>query len=139
MDVDPTAISRARPAGTAILEDALKLAEDPKAIAEEWLITFTAAHYPEYHAWLADVFTSLKRPPQIAEEHDSATTLIAVVEAGRGVALMHEAFQCFAGPRLKIHPLVPTSPPLVVGIACRKETMAATEKFIAAVKSARDK
>ena len=54
-------------------------------VANERLIAYTLADYPEYHSWLADLFAPLKRPPKIAEEHDSSTSLIASVEAGRGV------------------------------------------------------
>src|SRR6266516_7596702 len=94
-------------------------------IAKERLIAFTLADYPEHHAWLADLFAPLNRPPQIAEEHDSATSVIAAVEAGRGVALVSHRFDCLAGPRLKIRPLQPAPPPLVVGIAYRKEANSA--------------
>src|SRR5713101_7512877 len=90
-------------------------------VANERLITYTLADYPEYHAWLVDLFSTLKRSPQIAEEHDSATSLIASVEAGRGVALVQQGFDCFAGPRLKVRPLTPAPPPFVVGVAYRKE------------------
>jgi DNA-binding transcriptional LysR family regulator len=104
-------------------------------VAEERLIAFTLADYPEHHAWLADLFAPLNRPARIAEEHDSATSLIAAVEAGRGVALVQEAFKCFAGPRLKLLPLVPPPPPIVVGAAWRKETNSpATDSFIAAAR-----
>ena len=107
-------------------------------VAAERLITLTLADYPEYHAWLSNLFTPLKRPPQIAEEHDSATSLIASVEAGRGVALVHQDFDCLSGPRLKIRPLTPAPPPFVVGVAYRKETNSkATESFIAAAKRAK--
>src|SRR5258706_41090 len=34
-------------------------------VARERLITYTLADYPEYHAWLADLFATLKRQPQI--------------------------------------------------------------------------
>ena len=104
-------------------------------IASERLIAYTLADYPEYHAWLADLFAPLKRAPQIAEEHDSSTSLIASVEAGRGVALVQQGFECLAGPRLKIRPLTPAPPPFVVGVAYRKEAQsAAVEKFVAAAK-----
>jgi DNA-binding transcriptional LysR family regulator len=107
-------------------------------IAGERLIAYTLADYPEYHAWLAGLFAPLKRPPQIAEEHDSSTSLIASVEAGRGVALVQQGFDCMAGPRLKIRPLTPAPPPLVVGVAYRKDTNApAKEEFISAARNAR--
>ena len=108
-------------------------------VATERLIAYTLADYPEYHAWLANLFAPLKRPPQIAEEHDSSTSLIASVEAGRGVALVQEGFDCFTGPRLKIRPLVPAPPPFVVGVAYRKESSsaAAVANFITAVRRAK--
>lgn len=107
-------------------------------VANERLIAYTLADYPEYHAWLADLFAPLKRPPQIAEEHDSATSLIASVEAGRGVALVHQGFDCLTGPRLKVRPLTPAPPPFVVGVAFKKESASAiTNNFIAAVKHAK--
>jgi len=109
-----------------------------KQLIDERLIAFTLADYPEYHAWLANLFAPFKRPPQIAEEHDSATSLIAAVEAGRGAALVQEAFQCFAGQRVKLRALAPAPPPLVVGIACRRQARsAAAESFIGAARSAR--
>jgi hypothetical protein len=46
-------------------------------IVKERLVAYTLADYPEYHAWLANLFAPLKRSPQIAEEHDSSTSLIA--------------------------------------------------------------
>src|SRR6266478_5953936 len=107
-------------------------------VARERLITYTLADYPEYHAWLADLFSGLKRPPQIAEEHDSATSLIASVEAGRGVALVQQGFDCLTGPRLKVRPLTPAPPPFVVGVAYRKGANSpATANFIAAAKHAK--
>src|SRR6185436_8038689 len=107
-------------------------------VANERLIALTLADYPEHHAWIADLFAPLDRPPQIVEEHDSATSLMAAVEAGRGVALVSQSFDCLAGPRLKIRPLQPAPPPLVVGIAYRKGNKStATANFITAAKQAK--
>ena len=104
-------------------------------IANERLITFTLAEYPEYHSWIADLFAPLQKTPQIVEEHDSATSLIAAVEAGRGVALVSRSFDCLSGPRLKVRPLQPAPPPLIVGVAYRSGSYsAATKNFIAAAK-----
>jgi len=66
------------------------------------------------------LFAPLNRLPQIAEEHDSVTSLIAAVESGRGVAVITQSLKCLAGPRLKIRPLQPAPPPLAVGIAYSK-------------------
>lgn len=104
-------------------------------VAAERLIAYTLADYPEYHAWLADSFASLGRAPQIAEEHDSATSLIASVEAGHGVALVQQGFECLTGPRLKVRPLAPAPPPFVVGIARRNETsVTIIERFVDAAR-----
>jgi DNA-binding transcriptional LysR family regulator len=106
-------------------------------VAQERLLAVTLSDYPDYHAIIDRVFAPLNRPPQIAEEFDSATSLIAALEAGRGVALVSQALNCFAGPRLKILPLRPSPPPLIVGIAYRKSKHStATVNFIAAAKRA---
>jgi DNA-binding transcriptional LysR family regulator len=107
-------------------------------VVNERLIAYTLADYPEYHSWLSDLFAPLKRPPQIAEEHDSSTSLIASVEAGRGVALVQQDFDCLTGPRLKILPIIPAPPAFVVGIVYRKDANSpATTNFVAAAKRAK--
>ena len=107
-------------------------------LADERLIGYARVDYPEYRHWLTSLFAPLKKAPQIAEEYDSATSLIAAVEAGRGVALVPKAFECLSGPRLKIRPISPAPPPFIVGVARRKKLNSAqTEKFIAAAKLSR--
>jgi len=61
----------------------------------------------------------------VAEEHDSAPSLIAVVEAGRGVAIVPQSLACLAGPRLKLRPVTPPPAPLVVGALVRASQSAA--------------
>ena len=91
-------------------------------IAAERIIGYSRKDYPEYHAWIRKLFgPDLKS--DIAEEHDSATSLIAAVEAGRGVALVPQSFACFAGERLKLKPLTPAPAPLIVGLVWRKGTL----------------
>lgn len=108
------------------------------SIAKERLIAYTAADYPEYHAWLGELFAPLKQAPHIAEEHDSSTSLIAAVEAGRGIALVQQGFECLAGPRLKIKPLSPAPPPFVVGVAHRQDASeASTINFLNATRRVR--
>jgi DNA-binding transcriptional LysR family regulator len=106
-------------------------------IAKERLIAFTHADYPEHHAWIGDLLAPLGRSPQIVEEHDSITSLIAAVESGRGVALIAQPINGLASPRLKIRPLQPAPPPLAVGIAYREKFRStATDNFIEAAKLA---
>jgi DNA-binding transcriptional LysR family regulator len=107
-------------------------------VADERLIGYTLADYPEYHLGLATFFEPIKRVLKIAEEHDSVTSLIAAVEAGRGVALVLQGFDCLSGPRLKVRPLNPAPPSAVIGAAYRKDfNSAATTHFIAAAKRAK--
>ena len=107
-------------------------------VARERLVAFTLADYPEHQAWIAGLFAPLKRSPQIVEEHDSITSLIAAVESGRGVAVLAQPFNGLASPRLKIRPLQPAPPPLAVGIAYRKKSRSKTTgNFIEAVRRAR--
>jgi DNA-binding transcriptional LysR family regulator len=105
------------------------------ALAEP-LIGYSRDEYPEYHIAIEAIFASLDREPSIIEKHDSVTSLIAAVEAGRGLALVPSAMACMVGPRLKILPLLPTLPPIVVGAVCRKASSSlVAQKFIAAADS----
>lgn len=104
-----------------------------KQIVDERLITYTISDYPEYHLWLTGLFSKSNRIPQCAEEHDSSTSLIAAVEAGRGVALVQQGFECLAGPRLVIRPIAPAPPPFIVGMVYSQLPLsAATRDFISA-------
>jgi LysR family transcriptional regulator, benzoate and cis,cis-muconate-responsive activator of ben and cat genes len=109
-------------------------------VSKECLVAFTLADYPEHQAWVAELFAPLKRSPQIVEEHDSITSLIAAVESGRGIAVIAQPLKGLASPRLKILPLQPAPPPLGIGIAYKKEFRStATDNFIAAVKRVKSK
>lgn len=101
--------------------------------ARENFVAYTRADYPEYHAQLEYLFgTSL----HIVEEHDGATSLIAAVESGRGVAMTPSCMACLAGQRLKLVPVEPPPEPLVVGAVHRSAPLTAVqEKFIAAAQS----
>lgn len=102
-------------------------------LAGEPLVSYTRKDYPEYYAWLVDLFAPLGFPPQVAEEHDSATSLVAAVESGRGVALVPESFSCFAGARLILLPLDPAPLSFAVGVVRRKgEILPEVAEFIAA-------
>ena len=131
-----------RPAVCVAMHPAHRLARIRKVgikqLLNERLIAYTRADYPEHHAWLTNLFVPFKRLPQISEEHDSSTSLIASVEAGRGIALVLQGFECLAGPRLKVQPLIPAPPHLAVGVAFQRETNSPTTRsFIVAVKRAK--
>src|SRR4051812_20148964 len=88
-------------------------------IAREPLVVFDPKEYPDYHELLANIFAGTKLKLQIAEEHDSATSLIAAVEASAGVAVCAESLACTTGLRLKVIPIIPPPSPLIIGAAWR--------------------
>jgi LysR family transcriptional regulator, benzoate and cis,cis-muconate-responsive activator of ben and cat genes len=111
----------------------VKLAE----IAGEPLVTYSRKDYPDAHENLAAMFAAIKRRPRIAEEHDSVSSLIAAVEAGNGVAIAVQSLSCTAGLRLKLIPISPAPPPLIVGAAwSKKGLMPAAERFLKCAREA---
>ena len=83
-------------------------------LAQYPLIALSHSDFPDYHEMLAVLFATAKTKPHIAEEHESITSLMASVEAGKGVALVPESMACVAGPRLKLTQLSPAPEPLIV-------------------------
>jgi DNA-binding transcriptional LysR family regulator len=106
-----------------------------RQIKDQRLIGYSREEYPEYHAWLREIFQPYGFNPMVAEEHDSVTSLIAAVEAGRGVALAPSSLHCLAGPRLKLLPLRPALPPIVMGVLSLPPLSAIAENFVVAVKA----
>jgi len=104
-------------------------------LANEPLIGYSRAEYPDYHENLERMFVLADghHAPRVAEEHDGIASIIAAVESGRGFALVPDSFECMVGPRLKIIPLNPKGEPICVGaIWKRGEASATVEKFVAA-------
>jgi DNA-binding transcriptional LysR family regulator len=103
-------------------------------IKSERLIGYSRDEYPEYHIWLSRIFKPFGFEPVVAEEHDSVTSLIAAVEAGRGVAIAPSSLHCLAGPRLKLLPIQPALPQLVVGAMYLSPLAPVAAQFAAIVK-----
>ena len=104
-------------------------------ISREPLIAYSRKDYPEYHEMLGKLFAPVGRRPRLAGEHDGATSLIAAVESGRGLALVPECLACMVGARLKLLPLRPALPPVPVAAIWRRTAGGGlTEKFIACVR-----
>jgi DNA-binding transcriptional LysR family regulator len=95
------------------------------------LISYTRREYPEYHEMLEKLFVRQKLKLRVAEEHDGATSVIAAVEAGTGVAIVPDSISCFSGLRLKLLPLSPAPEPVVVGAAWIEKQLSSTaERFL---------
>src|SRR5579884_2843382 len=109
-------------------------------LAREPLITYRREEYPEYQEVLEALFKPGQPHPRIAEEHDGVTSLIAAVESGLGVALVPSCVACMAGPRLRLIPIKPAPPPIVVGAITREGALPElVEKLILAASKKEDK
>ena len=75
--------------------------------------------------------------PSIVEEHDSAPSLIAAVEIGRGLAIVPSCLGILAGGRLKFRPLEPAPSPIQIGAVFDPQRLSAgAAKFLAAAHGA---
>jgi DNA-binding transcriptional LysR family regulator len=105
-------------------------------IKESAFVIYSREDYPEYLESLRRVFRSHGFTPKIAGEYDGVAGLITAVEAGRGIAIVPSSLKCLASPGIKLLPLVPKFPPLIVGVVFPKASSRLTEKFIVSVKEA---
>lgn len=85
-------------------------------IRPDKLLIYTRKDYPDYAAMLEAMFNGRALMPEIAEEHDSATSLLASIEAGRGVAIVPSVLARLAGPRISFRPIHPAPDPVTVGV-----------------------
>jgi LysR family transcriptional regulator, benzoate and cis,cis-muconate-responsive activator of ben and cat genes len=107
-------------------------------LASERLIGFSRRDYPEYHDIIEAIFRSTGRKPEIYEQ-DSIASLVAEVEAGRGVAIVSDCSKSVLTPNTKVLSLTSQTPPIIVGALLRKGTVrVAVNQFIAAAKLEQD-
>ena len=105
-------------------------------VAPEPLIGLNRKDYPEYHVETKKLFAAVGRKPNFAEEHEGGTGIIAAVEAGRGIALVPSSLACIVGTRVKLIPLKPALPPILVGAVWRPEAgNELAEKFVACARA----
>ncbi|MGA2029662.1 MAG: LysR substrate-binding domain-containing protein [Verrucomicrobiota bacterium] len=102
-------------------------------VAREPLIGLTRKDYPEAYNRMGKLFAAAGSKPRFVEEHEDGSSVIAAVEAGRGIALVPGSLVCVVGTRLKLIPLKPALPPIPVGALWRKEfETELVKKFITA-------
>lgn len=85
--------------------------------AREPQVILSRRDYPEHIETVARAYGVRSKQLRIEEECDSGATLFASVEAGRGMSLITQRVAARSGLRLKLIPLVPNPPPIVVGVA----------------------
>jgi len=106
----------------------------------EPLVAYSRTEYPEYHAMLKELFTPTGSTPRIAEEHDSAPSLIAAAGIGRGFIIGPACLGMLAGARLKFRPLSPAPLPVQLGALYDPAKLSsAAGKFLASVRAAVEK
>jgi DNA-binding transcriptional LysR family regulator len=101
-----------------------------KEAASYPLVGYNREDYPEYQQHLEELFASQRLKFRVADEEESVTSLIAAVEAGRGIALVPNCLVCLVGPRLKIVPLKDAKREVAVGAANRKGASAWAKRFV---------
>ena len=107
-------------------------------LAREPLVGRSRSEYPEAHAAQLKILAPYTRSPKIVDEYDCFPSLVAAVEAGRGVALVAQVMTRLEGTRLVLRPLKPTPPRLPVAVAYRTEGLsAAATAFLTAARAAR--
>jgi DNA-binding transcriptional LysR family regulator len=104
-------------------------------ISHEPLVGYSRKDYPEYHEMLEKFLASVGRKPRIVGEHDGVSSIVAAVEAGRGIALVPSCVASMVGRRLKLVPIKPALPSVPVVAIWRKEYETELVKnFIAAAR-----
>lgn len=86
-------------------------------IVGEPAVALARREYADYQALLARVLGARAGEWRIVEESDSGMSLIAAVEAGRGIALTISALRETAGARIRLVPLSPAPAPAMLGVA----------------------
>lgn len=101
-------------------------------LKRERLLVYARDEYPDYHEWVDSMFDAeLRALMAKAEEHESGTSLLAQIQAGRGVAVLPSVVGTTAGPRVKFRELFPRLEPLRIGIAhAPNKVNVATERFV---------
>ena len=109
-------------------------------LATEPIVGRCRIEYPEASAGLREILAPYTRSPNVVEEHASFASLLAAVEAGRGVAPLIHVGSLIAGKRLVLRPLKPALPFLPFAVAYRSEGLSApAAAFVAATSAARPK
>jgi LysR family transcriptional regulator, benzoate and cis,cis-muconate-responsive activator of ben and cat genes len=110
----------------------------PTEVAGSKLVVYRARDYPEYHAWVSKVLGVRKNGIVISEEYSDVMSLMAAVQAGRGVAVVGDFITPLIGDRVRFVPFVSGAHFLEVGLLYRKSGLGETiERFIAAALAGR--
>lgn len=110
-------------------------------LADEPLVGLSRKDYPEYYDYLDRIFAPIHAKPRIVVECDSMSSLIAEVEAGRGISLASPTFKLVVGKRLLYRALTGTTATVSLGIAraTKGDVTPAGEKFCEILRQTSDR
>ena len=110
-------------------------------LADEPLVGLSRKGYPEYYDYLDRIFAPIHAKPRIVVECDSMSSLIAEVEAGRGISLASPTFKLVVGKRLLYRALTGTTATVSLGIAraTKGDVTPAGEKFCEILRQTSDR
>lgn len=109
-------------------------------VAKEPIIALTWKGFRWYRTMVEKLLSSFNPSFKIVEEYDNTQSVIAAVEAGRGVAIGWSIVARTAGQRLSFRALRPEPHPLPIVLAYHHEAASPLiEAFVRAVKSVRIK
>lgn len=118
-----------------------RLREVPmREVAEQPIISLSREGHRWYHVLVTKLLSPYNRSFEIVEEYDNSQSVIAAVEAGRGVAIAYSIAARIAGERLVFRPLKPAPQPLSIVIAYRQEAVSRPiAAFVEAARTAKQK
>jgi DNA-binding transcriptional LysR family regulator len=107
-------------------------------VAAQPIIAFSRQEYPDYHVLLARLLLPYNRSLNVVEEYESEHSVIAAVEAGRGISIVNQSMSRIAGERVVLRPLKPTPEPARYVLAYRKEGVSPSiASFVKAARTAK--
>lgn len=107
-------------------------------IAQEPIIALSEAEYPWYNGFVTKLLSPHQPSFKVADEYNSAQSVIAAVEAEQGVAIVYDVMAKTIGSRVVLRPIVPISEGFPLILAYREKMMSPiVEKFLTAARAAR--
>jgi len=92
-----------------------------REIARQPVISIRRAVFQWYNGYISELLRPFNPSFKAAEEHDRAESVMAAVEAGRGVALFYDVFAPVIGDRLALRDLTPAPPPVPLLLFHRRD------------------
>lgn len=108
-------------------------------VAKEPVLTLFRSSYPWYNSFIARLLSQYNDSFKFAEEHEHPESVIAAVEAGRGVAIVYDVMARPMAHRVVVRPLTPPPPRAPLVLLYRREGKSPImETFIRAARSTKN-